>query len=704
MDFQTVAKRLRAPVAGEQLDNVTFGMVRGQNRFVGDRRASLTWGGAEGLPSIFGVALWLGVIMSNKVYRFAGRGLARGLAWVAAVCLLTMWSATAMATITQGDFSVFGQLTSAWSGRWGEGSKFGATPTTFSPATGTGATVGFPADATPGTKGVRTGGSFDFNHWDLVQARQFADIRPDYHIVKNYNLLGRFDTLLLKDADVFAVYFPWYDAEPDLKHKGIAQLDRDWTNYSDRARVQQFVRNDLREYYGQLNFTDNFSARIGKQQVIWSEADALSGTDVTNPTDLRYHWTHFESDEDERVNLRMVKLNYIFPDFLNTANNELDFFIIPGDWEGGSMLTNNTDARSPYVAQAAVEGNGPGYNQYGNQYLSQTLADGDPTPLRFVPASAALNVNSFLDEKTIIQQDSLSNSLQNSEFGARYSTLLPIGNGLQTSFIWLYEARSTKLGFCNTCKAPPGYFSMAPTTPPGTFISVSNKTVAEVEGIPVTPLLYGPPKQKLLPMLGNLKIFLDSEVVRQNYLDITGTYYDKDLTDIVYRYDAVYTPKEATNTSQPGPYTTNNSGARWTEFSRWIVAGDRPTYIPWLSKQHTFITFQNTLTWYPDRPSNAVFGTPVSTSKQRELSELTVLAFTNWLINGQLTATNDWVWDWDNQVGYVESANVYRYSRNILLSLNAIWYLGKSGRYTDPFLFSRDQRINETEFRFSYEI
>jgi len=52
----------------------------------------------------------------------------------------------------------------------------------------------------------------------------------------------------------------------------------------------------------------------------------------------------------------------------------------------------------------------------------------------------------------------------------------------------------------------------------------------------------------------------------------------------------------------------------------------------------------------------------------------------------------------------VESANVYRYSRNILLSLNAIWYLGKSGRYTDPFLFSRDQRINETEFRFSYEI
>jgi hypothetical protein len=36
----------------------------------------------------------------------------------------------------------------------------------------------------------------------------------------------------------------------------------------------------------QINFTDNFSARIGKQQVSWSEADALSGIEVTNPADI----------------------------------------------------------------------------------------------------------------------------------------------------------------------------------------------------------------------------------------------------------------------------------------------------------------------------------------------------------------------------------------------------------------------------------
>src|SRR5208282_6640835 len=160
--------------------------------------------------------------------------------------------------------------------------------------------------------------------------------------------------------------------------------------------------------------------------------------------------------------------------------------------------------------------------------------------------------------QTIIRDKTLSNSLQNSEFGARYSTLLPIGNGLQTSLIWLYEARSTKLGFCNTCKAPlynglPLYAPNPPSTPPGTFIGLTAPFGAEYLGLKPfeeVPLLYGRPKQPL-PMLGNLKIFLDSEVVRQNYFDITGTYYDKDLTDIVYRYDALYSPKQATNVFSP---------------------------------------------------------------------------------------------------------------------------------------------------------
>ena len=105
-----------------------------------------------------------------------------------------------------------------------------------------------------------------------------------------------------------------------------------------------------------MNFTDNFSARIGKQQVIWSEADALSGTEVTNPVNARWHGVYgAEAAEDVRTNLRMIKLNYILPDFLKTANNELEGFIIPGDFEAQGIETQ-ADPRNPWVVPAAFGG------------------------------------------------------------------------------------------------------------------------------------------------------------------------------------------------------------------------------------------------------------------------------------------------------------------------------------------------------------
>src|SRR5271169_4683236 len=275
-------------------------------------------------------------------------GVGRGVCWrnvLIAACagIATLWTSAANATITQGDFSVFGFFESRESGRWGEGGSNGANvPTKISAPTGAPPTqtvnYGFAAS--------HTGGSFDFNHWDLVEMRQLADIRPDYHMVKNYKFMGRLDTLVLKDADFFAFYRPWYNAEGTLKQVGTAQPDRDFNEpvlggrYNSEAIQQEYFRNDLREYYAQLNFTDNFSMRVGKQQVIWSEADALSGTDVTNSSDLSYHWTHFESAENLRKNIRMIKANYILPDFLKTANNEAEGFWIPGDYEGNGAVAS----------------------------------------------------------------------------------------------------------------------------------------------------------------------------------------------------------------------------------------------------------------------------------------------------------------------------------------------------------------------------
>ena len=155
-------------------------------------------------------------------------GVGRGVCWrnvLIAACagIATLWTSAANATITQGDFSVFGFFESREAGRWGEGGSNGADiPTKFSFAAAP------PRPSPTVSRRAHTGGSFDFNHWDLVEMRQLADIRPDYHMVKNYKFMGRLDTLVLKDADFFAFYRPWYDAEGTLKRTGTAQPDRDF--------------------------------------------------------------------------------------------------------------------------------------------------------------------------------------------------------------------------------------------------------------------------------------------------------------------------------------------------------------------------------------------------------------------------------------------------------------------------------------------
>jgi len=639
---------------------------------------------------------------------------------VAAVALVgTLWTSVAMATITQGDFSVFGFFETREAGHWGEGSSSrDSTATTIVHPT---VTSSF---AIPGKSFGITGGSFDFNHWDLAEARQLADIRPDYHMVKNYKLLGRFDTLLIKDADFFAYYRPWYDAFGTLKNHGRERPNTDAVEYShsqsnDTGLVPQeslqnsYFKNDLREYYGQLNFTDNFSARIGKQQVIWSEADALSGTEVTNPVNATWHGVYgAESAEDTRTNIRMVKLNYILPDFLKTANNELEGFWIPGDFQGAG-INLQADPRNPYVVPAAFGGGcttcGTGadsifpvnINQNGQITNASEAPNFDPKAMIFIPigplstkAGAAcakagkggcFATGQFYDFHAVNLSKTPSNSIENSEFGARYSTLLPIGNGLQTSLIYLYEFRSALGKTCFACSPSvtglPGSIAIAP----GTFLIPGHY----LHGKPRTGVLKG----------GSVEVFSTEDFRRNNFFGLTGTYYDKDLTDIVYRYDFLYQPK--INVAVPAAQDVR--GGEWTEFTRWIVAADRPTYIPWLSKQHTFITAQLTETWYPDRPNGAT--TPTSNAgKTRELQSLAFINFTNWLMNGQLTAGNLFLWDIDNNVGELGTTNVYRYSRNVLLGVNAQWFIGRSGRFTDPNLLSREQRFNELEFTFTYEI
>jgi hypothetical protein len=631
-------------------------------------------------------------------------GVGRSVRWrslLIAACagVATLWTSTARATITQGDFSVFGFFESREEGRWGEGSaKNDGVPATYAPGTA--------IQTSAGRAAGEGGGSFDFNHWDLDEMRQLADVRPDYHIVKNYKLLGRLDTMVLKDADFFAFYRPWYDAFGTLKDIGRAEPNRDASSaeYTQRQLQQHYFANDLHEYYAQLNFTDNFSVRIGKQQVIWSEADAYSGTEITNPQDLKYHFIFFESAENIRTNLRMIKFNYILPDFLKTANNELEAFVIPGDYEGDAAVVELDDARDPWIVYAPTSGR-IGYNRAGQPFRWQGFMDQAAYPSTTVgPFLVQDDANATAGfGGSITGNHTYEDPIKNSEFGVRYSSLLPIGNGLQASFIFLYEARLSQTSLCGRCPTPKGFVRAAE----GVFFSGPTAIFGPgVNG----HLDFGPPPPGDPVPVGTERVFTYDNTRRNPFFGLTGTYYDKDLTDVVYRYDTLYAPRVGINVATPAGHAIEanqlDGSGRWTEESRFILAGDRPTYIPWISKQHTFLVAQWTGTWYPDPQAHAIQNIANANGKLRKWDDTLLFASTNWLVNGQLTSTNALLWDADNIDGFISTANVYRYSRNVLFGINAQWWLGRSGRYTDVAsgVFSRAQRENELEATFQYEI
>src|SRR6516225_1749586 len=112
----------------------------------------------------FNTALRLGVrMLLRSTLGARRRTLVRTCAMAVVVGGLALWTSMAGATITQGDFSIFGTLSSRWSGRWGLKSS------NLIPCRGAGCNSAYPLIPV-----TYSGGQFDFSRWDLVQARQVA--------------------------------------------------------------------------------------------------------------------------------------------------------------------------------------------------------------------------------------------------------------------------------------------------------------------------------------------------------------------------------------------------------------------------------------------------------------------------------------------------------------------------------------------------
>ena len=121
---------------------------------------------------------------------------------------------------------------------------------------------------------------------------------------------------------------------------------------------------ELREYYADY-YVGDLSVRIGKQQVVWGESDALRMSDIINPLDLSW-WYMYADWEDIRIPLRMLRATYNIP----SKNN---LFV-----EG---VFNLEDFRANTVAPEGANWAIPGLPQMLQDEMTDQTRDFDPKGL-----------------------------------------------------------------------------------------------------------------------------------------------------------------------------------------------------------------------------------------------------------------------------------------------------------------------------------
>ncbi|HEC68861.1 MAG TPA: hypothetical protein ENI31_01040 [Candidatus Omnitrophica bacterium] len=160
----------------------------------------------------------------------------------------------------------------------------------------------------------------DESHLSLSSFKNTFDLEVEYKLSENW-------------AFFFHPRF-FYDFAYDLREDFNSNFDRNQFKMGHTQRTEW-----LRDCY--LDFTsDKLDIRIGKQQVVWGQADGLPFLDRVMPFDLSYYWLY--DFADIRIPLWMIKVEYS-PEL----NSTLQFLLIP-DFEA----SRSAPAYAPFAFKA----------------------------------------------------------------------------------------------------------------------------------------------------------------------------------------------------------------------------------------------------------------------------------------------------------------------------------------------------------------
>ena len=202
----------------------------------------------------------------------------------------------------------------------------------------------------------------DADTYQFIQQRNTARVQLTYDFLQTGTALERFDVPFLRDGRLLllwrGVYDSVYDTTPDVAARedihGRAYGGQNLSDFaaatgrsdvltldglSRSARDSLRFENTLREAFVDLRFRDvPLSVRLGRQQIVWGEADNFRMLDRANALDLTWHQAQelpppaFGWDEVRRP-FWMVKFLYDLGRVGPLSQSFLEWYWNPGDWK-----------------------------------------------------------------------------------------------------------------------------------------------------------------------------------------------------------------------------------------------------------------------------------------------------------------------------------------------------------------------------------
>jgi len=202
----------------------------------------------------------------------------------------------------------------------------------------------------------------DIDSWEFVQQRNVFRARVDWELISGGKLMQRWKIPGVRKSKLFLLYRGMYDSIYDYTPDVSTTYDARGTNLREafardgvdekfltlegipeNERDSYKFENSIREVYIDMKMSKlPLSVRIGKQQVVWGEADNFRMLDRVNPLDLTWHlaWEipppMFGWDELRRP-LFMTKFLYDLGNIGPVSQSFIEAFWNPGDWYPGKI-------------------------------------------------------------------------------------------------------------------------------------------------------------------------------------------------------------------------------------------------------------------------------------------------------------------------------------------------------------------------------